>query len=367
MTLYEINSNEAINSKNPKSLLSIQMLRAIAVLSVGFAHLHSVESKMGGQIIFGDWALNGFLGVDLFFAISGFIMVFITQNQTYNIKNIHKFIGLRLFRIYPLWWLICGIVFAIYIIRPDLVYQNTISKPDILKSFLLIPQQSLPLHAIGWTLVNELYFYLVFSIFLLFKRKYLPILLALWGLITVFFAMFFLQSQNNPFVLMALSPLNLEFIFGAITGLAYFKKFKINSKILISICVIWLIILSANNMPNPAENFNSQTFRALNYSIPCALLILGLIHAEKNNFIPPKFLVFIGNISYSFYLIHVLVFSAVGRIAARFSNEGIFDNIIFSIIAILLTIISSYLLYVFFEKPIISLSHKIFAKNKAGN
>lgn len=365
MTFYELDNIDKIKKVN-NNLDSIQMLRGIAALLVAFAHLHSVESKMGGSIIFGDWALNGFFGVDLFFVISGFIMVFISHNKKYSLKTIHNFIGLRLFRIYPLWWLVCGAVFIIYIIRPDLVYQNTINQPNILKSFLLLPQESLPLHAIGWTLINELYFYFVFSVFLLFKRKYLPYLLFIWGIISYVFAMFFYETERHPVILLILSPMNLEFIFGAFAALFYLEKINLNSKLLISIALVALFLISANNMPNPNENFNSQLYRALFYSIPCALLLLGLVNAEKNNFNPPHFLVFIGNISYSFYLIHVLIFSAIGRIAARFSSDGIIDNLFFSIIAIAITIFVSYISYRFFEKPIISFSHSLFNK-KAGN
>lgn len=359
--LTEISELE-VKRKDFFNFSSIQMLRAIAAIAVGIAHLHTIESKLGGKIIFGDWALNGFFGVDLFFAISGFVMVYITQNFNKPKPNIIQFWGLRLFRIYPLWWLICGLVYIVYIYRPDLVFANTINNPNIIKSFLLIPQASLPLHAVGWTLIHELYFYIVFGIFLLFPRKYLPILLSIWGLVTIGIAISFYGQINNPFLLIILSPLNIEFISGAFAGLLFFQKIKINARFLIITAIIWLVINTFLNMPNPNEAFSNYIIRSFSYSIPCAALILGMVMAEKNYYNAPIPMVSLGNWSFSFYLLHVLVFSAIGKIGARFANDGIFDNIILSLLAMAVTAFSSFITYKFFEKPIINFSHKLFGR-----
>ena len=75
MELIDIDAPIKKKAKKTSELGSIQMLRAIAAIMVAFAHLHAVEAKLGGPILFGTWSLAGFSGVDIFFVISGFIMV----------------------------------------------------------------------------------------------------------------------------------------------------------------------------------------------------------------------------------------------------------------------------------------------------
>jgi exopolysaccharide production protein ExoZ len=55
----------------------------------------------------------------------------------------------------------------------------------VLASILLLPQAGRPLLVVGWTLVHEMYFYLVFSIGMLIPRRGLPWLLSGWVAVTV--------------------------------------------------------------------------------------------------------------------------------------------------------------------------------------
>ncbi|MCF5549807.1 acyltransferase family protein, partial [Pseudomonas syringae] len=61
-------------------LYSLQGLRGVAVLGVVLFHMMSVESKFsGGDILLPPWLDFFQLGVDLFFVISGFVMVIVSR------------------------------------------------------------------------------------------------------------------------------------------------------------------------------------------------------------------------------------------------------------------------------------------------
>ena len=92
----------------PKRLESVQALRGVAALLVLFYHLASFQRQMAEEnrddilLTSGIWD-NGWAGVDLFFVISGFIMVYVTRNSGRTLKDVGRFMASRITRIYPLW------------------------------------------------------------------------------------------------------------------------------------------------------------------------------------------------------------------------------------------------------------------------
>ena len=105
----------------PHKLSNIQALRGLAALLVVFTHLPSMEIKHGGDSILPAFIRFGISGVDLFFVISGFIMVYVTWESRRNAKNSLKFLFARLSRIYPIYWFIAALVLAAWKIQPDLM------------------------------------------------------------------------------------------------------------------------------------------------------------------------------------------------------------------------------------------------------
>ena len=73
----------------------------------------------------------------------------------------------RLKRIYPIYWVVSLLVLAVFLVRPEFVNSHSAHPPDVLASFLLLPQAGLPLLAVGWTLTYEMYFYILFGLALL--------------------------------------------------------------------------------------------------------------------------------------------------------------------------------------------------------
>jgi peptidoglycan/LPS O-acetylase OafA/YrhL len=134
-------------------------LRGIAVLLVAFSHLLLIEKKYGGNSIIPEFVLFGASGVDLFFVISGFVMVTITREKFRKPMEALKFIYHRVIRIYPVYWIYSVLVLIVFLIQPSWVNSAQGNQVDIVSSFLLLPSNNLPLVNVGWSLVHEVYFF----------------------------------------------------------------------------------------------------------------------------------------------------------------------------------------------------------------
>ena len=137
-------------------LRTIQAARAIAANLVVFSHLFFVEAKYTASSILPAFTLYGIAGVDLFFVVSGFIMVAVAGRDRGPIE----FLWRRATRIYPTYWLVSLTVRATSLIAPTFVNSSITTPISLWRSFLLIPDRTFPLLAVGWTLVYEMYFYL---------------------------------------------------------------------------------------------------------------------------------------------------------------------------------------------------------------
>lgn len=341
---------------------NIQGLRGIAVLFVAFSHLFSVEGKYGGNSIIPEFILFGISGVDLFFVLSGFVMVTVTREKFLKSMDALKFIFHRVVRIYPIYWIYTVLVLIVFLIQPSWVNSATGNQANIASSFLLLPQNIYPLVAVGWSLVHEMYFYLFFFlIMLLISESFLPLALAVWGGVLVFFHIFF-NEPNNLYLRLVLHPLTLEFISGCFVAIFYYNYEIKQTKALLTITVISFILLIVGHEVEPfiSDVYTSAWWwRVLTFGTPSLLIVHCLVHLDRENYVFPIWLIAIGNASYSIYLSHVLVFNALGRIWHVFSSNGIMDNIVAIPVLIASMLGFGLLSYHKIEKPITRIFRKI--------
>jgi len=344
-------------------IYNIQSLRGIAAILVVFSHLLIIEQKYGGtNSILPELSRFGVFGVDIFFVISGFIMVTITKGKFQSFKEMSRFISHRAARIYPIYWFYSLLVLLVFLIYPELVNSSQGNQVDILSSFLLIPSETLPLLAVGWTLIHEVYFYMVFSLILLIvNEKKLVYALLFWGVGIVIFNLFF--KPSSPFITLITHPLTLEFIAGCLLAVFYFKnKIQVNSSTLflfIALTLIASLYLFSSDIG--ANGLTPQGWmRPLILGIPAVLIVYFLLIAENNNLVFSKIFVTLGNASYSIYLSHILTLSVIGRVWDIFNSNSIIDNWIMIPVMFVLTCVAGVASYFWIEIP---LSNKIFKKN----
>ncbi|WP_108983914.1 acyltransferase family protein [Candidatus Phycosocius bacilliformis] len=339
-------------------LSSIQSLRGMAAIMVAIAHLHAVENHLGGSPLLGGWALAGFGGVDLFFVISGFVMVWVTRADQGKASALPGFWFSRALRIYPLWWLVLSALVAVWMVKPDWVYQSHASSPELWKSYFLIPDRDLPLHAVGWTLIHELYFYGVFGLLLMLPRRWFAAGLAIWTIICAAAAVI-LPRPDNPFLAVIRHPLTLEFALGAGIGLLVVRGVRPAANLLIQIGLIWLFISAVAVRSTAADFFAQEWPRVFAFGLPSALLVWGCAGRELAGIESRGWQAKLGDWSYALYLIHVPVFAAVGRLAAPFAQPGPLDNLILLMVGLATAILAAFILHAGFDQPIQKLGRRI--------
>jgi peptidoglycan/LPS O-acetylase OafA/YrhL len=354
---------------------NIQALRAFAVLLVVALHVLAIEIKYARHDVLLDF-LDGFLrigisGVDLFFVISGFIMVLVTQHDS-NHEILHdttprSFLFFRVSRIYPLYWLVTLSILVVYLIQPGLISLPHFSPEFTLKSFLLLPQQHLPILMVGWSLIHELYFYLVFALFLCLPRKLLPSLLGIWFL-AVAMGHYTMQAYGgpiNPWLRLVFSPVTIEFICGcflAILMIRHQGQYGLAKTALILGLISFFAIWGVYYYSVASIDIEGWT-RVYLFTPPFLMMIYGAVALEYNTQTrAPTWFIRIGDHSYSIYLTHILVLSTLGHIWELFALPGVLDNLVMITLMLAAVIIGGKICFHRIERPLLRLTHRLAAR-----
>ncbi len=340
---------------------NIQGLRAIAVLLVVATHLLPVEIKYAQfDFILPQFLMIGASGVDLFFLISGFVMVAVTRNAFESPNAIKHFMYHRVTRIYPLYWFYSVLILCVYLIQPTLVNSSQGNQVNILASFLLLPQELLPLVNVGWTLIHEMYFYIIFGLLLFLAKKRLLFALLIWGMIVVI-GHNALSWSENPFITFYFHPLTLEFIAGCLIAIRYYDdSLEGNALVLAIIAVLfWLLAYSLFQI-STGERLPMGGLRVIIFGIPAGFILYAALLYEKNHaMIMPKWLCKIGDASYSIYLSHVIVLSIIGRFWGLFASDAYWDNILMLMIMLVSVLLAGTISYHFIELFLLKKTKKL--------
>ena len=365
--------------KTHSPLYSIQALRGIAALLVLFFHIFELQSLTPGNpkdLIDGPWA-RGYAGVDLFFVISGFIMVWITDARSGGGATVGRFIYNRVTRIYPLWWLLSAVLVAYYLltsgraVSPDFAGQIDSDGLYLLRSFLLIPQDVPPINGLGWTLIHEMYFYIVFAALLFLPARARYFGLWIWGALTVLlFGLGFASYQAGSIIQLSASLLTLEFLAGAAAAWLILRGYIFAPKLCLGLGIIGALC---------ALTFYTQRGtdlmlwgRVAVYALPFTLVVYGAVALERSGKLSvPRPLSLLGDWSYSLYLSHLLILGVIIRLLPKFSealvptHQGPLGNIVFIGLGLTVPILVAAILYYGAERPLLKLMRKRKQPEKA--
>ena len=326
----------------------IQMLRGIAAIMVVLYHLLPQYKAMGGEIAFFHKIFQwGFMGVDIFFIISGFIMAYTTFNKERNIHNAKTFIKHRLFRVYLGYWpFFFTMFFAWLFLSPD-----KLKSLDIINSFFLTSQQITELVLpVSWSLGYELYFYFLFLFTFLFSKKqlylYIPSFIGLI-FILVFYSYYELEIPKNFYY----SPYLLEFFSGIL--LYMYKDYLMKIWLLpVNIIIIAVSLSSASVSYHAGHEF----LRVMTFGTSALLIVHSALILEHNHLYKAgKIFQTLGDASYTLYLSHTIVMIAFYFIGLRevfTSHTSEVLPIIGSLLMIVISIVFSLIYYRKIERPL---------------
>jgi peptidoglycan/LPS O-acetylase OafA/YrhL len=341
-------------SAAPAKLRNVQALRAIAALLVVGNHLPRDEGKLfGGGLLAGTGAA-GATGVDLFFILSGFIMLVTTWNVFGQPGAARDFLIRRVLRIYPLWILVTLFALALNHVAPSALHLENNSPLDAVWSLLLIPHGVDPIVVVGWSLQFEMYFYLVFSAALLLVRDRLKLAIGLWIAVTL--ALQIAGALGGVWWLRFFGdPLAFEFMAGIGIGVLVMNRRYIRPEIFLAIGIVGAVVAIAYS----ARFSGFPTLPLAWFRVTCvgtfmAAIVYGAVALEaRDGRIAPRWLVSLGDASYSMYLWHGYLLGALVIAFERLHPNGTLADLTFIAVAYIVVAAGSIAIYRLVEKPIL--------------
>lgn len=301
---------------------SVEVLRFVAALFVVLVHIPIPGVKFGH------------FGVDIFFVISGFIIMFTTSNDNQN------FLLKRCIRVMPTYYIFTLCVFAVSLLFPAVLNSTKPNFVHLLKSLLFIPFDkngggAYPILFLGWTLNYEMYFYTIFSIGMFLNYRNRGLLCCVF-LTSIY--LYFMHKQELPFSYYG-STLVFEFMLGI---LLFEILVTLNFKNILAISSLQIAFWFS------ATNIKSE--RAFYFGYPAFLVCwFFIILTRKAKF--PRLLVALGGASYSLYLSHPYVIQIFVNITHSFSR-GALEALVATIVGLIASNVVALVIYFKVEIPL---------------
>jgi peptidoglycan/LPS O-acetylase OafA/YrhL len=295
-------------------LASIQVLRGIAASMVVFHHVSDAIYRVwpNGLWVFSSVNLikTGAAGVDIFFLISGFIMIYVSPPYRAHEKPASDFLIRRVIRIYPLYAIVTlltiGYAVAHLYVKPADGFPYSVGQ--IAAAFAFMPHFNpesgwvQPIVKQGWSLYYEMFFYVCFAGVLAWSNRYLLLsLIAIFSVVLL--AANLLGSPDNAIAVVFSDPIMIEFLFGCAIGILY-KRGLFNGRFVLPWLVGSLLLLALGS----AFGFPDSNLRCLSWGIPAAGILITFLKLDLSEMTWPRPLTLLGDASYSVYLTHSLVF-----------------------------------------------------------
>lgn len=351
------------SAQSNEKIYNIQALRGVAAIAVLLAHLGGAERDYGNPIrIIPGWFEIGVSGVDLFFLISGFVMIHVAGNNSKPAQKPSHFLFNRAARIYPLYWVMTLAILVLYAGKAFFFAEAT-PLNNIIASFLLLPSNHLPILNVGWTLVYEMYFYLIFAGFIWVSVKHLPIMLSVWSALLLVANIGGLVDLNAV-TAVVFSPLTFEFIAGCLIAMLLQRHFTEHAwKALFTGIAIFALLATGLITPLNEALYANFDRRILFFGPPFALILYGAVAMEmRSQRKAPAWLIKAGDISYALYLVHIPVFLVVGKTLSLIQIGGALHNLLIITISPIVAISVAVIAHKWIEKPALRYTKKLGAR-----
>ena len=326
-------------------------MRAVAALAVTFQHAQ-YDAALLAPAIGGTFTPLAFLpwsaGVDLFFVISGFIMVHASGRLFGKPEAPGAFLARRVARIVPLYWGLTSLYIAIAFVAPAFLNRSLLEPWPVVASYLFIPflrPDGLvqPLYSLGWTLNYEMAFYVLFALVIALPQR--QAVLALGSILALLSTAGALLALPQPFGFWTDSII-LEFAFGLLLGQLRAEGFRLGTWPRIGLALAGLGLLALDPVAAGMPRF-------IGWGAPAALLVAAaaLGREKERDGALTRMCAALGDASYALYLIHPFVIRGV-RVGVL--HLGLADDLgLWGYLAVVLAaaIAAAGLVYRFVERP----------------
>ncbi|MGV0919497.1 acyltransferase family protein [Empedobacter falsenii] len=339
-------------------LNSLTSLRFFFAFVVFLSHLTFVKTDLAWyNYLKNNVFFEGYLGVGFFFILSGFVLALNYEKKVIDNPNFDKkkFYIARIARIYPLHVLTFCVMLPFVIINVwqgyfhwDIAGANLF----LLQSYIPVKDFYFSINNVSWSISTELFFYFMFPFYVIWLHKFpkLKYVLLLIIPIIIFAEPYFRTNMKLEKAIFYINPIvrSFDFILGIITCQIY-KKIKDTP---INFSKGTLIEIAAITVLAIFFYFHSDVARAFRYGIYYWIPMVGIVlifALQKGLFsriLQLKSLVYLGEISFAFYMIHMIVIKYGNQYLSKIND---FQKIgIYFVIALIL----SALTFEYFEKPV---------------
>lgn len=373
-----------------KRIFGLDLMRAVAIMMVVFSHLFWILPNLNG-VLPDLMSVTGVMGVDIFFVLSGFLIGRILYrsytSDGFNFGNVFYFWIRRWFRTLPNYYLILliniWIVFTIWDQLPE----------NLWRYFFFLHNFSTEMpwfFAESWSLSVEEYAYIIGPLFL-----YLSLFIKtnisksrLFFMVTLLILALFLVSK---------------LVYNAQESIRDMRHWNVNVKgmVIYRVDAIYYGVLAAYISlvkPKPWQRFRYVAFilsmliiLCLNFLVPInhifiathpmfwnvwyfiitsvgVLLAMPLLSTMES---APKFILkpitYISILSYAIYLLHYSIVMQLMKYYIPSEELAGLDIFVYIVVYFSITMLLSYLLYNFYEKPMMDIRDKSYFLKKLAN
>jgi exopolysaccharide production protein ExoZ len=322
---------------------SLQILRFIAALAVVVHHLlMHFDTDMHVPAL--HW--KGDFGVDIFFVISGFII----SLATLRTHDPMRFMAKRFARILPNYWTFTLCVFLVGLVAPGLLSHPSTNPLDLLRSLLFVPYPNpaglyQPILFVGWTLNYEMFFYVVYALFMAAFRQrwiFIPALIIAFMLLA---SLHFAAPPANGALAFYTSGLILEFSAGIVLHHFFHRRDYRPLPYGAALLPIGLVVSAA------LDQIPLTDSRAFVLGIPALLTVAGALSWQPRSTRLVTLLVLGGDASYAMYLTHPFIVNGFTKAAMHTIGNGPLALAGTGIAAIALSVVAGLVVYLGFERP----------------
>ncbi|WP_126357431.1 acyltransferase family protein [Cedecea lapagei] len=337
---------------NTGTIKSLQAVRGIAALLVVMHHYKFSLAEKYTSGWFSPILNAGGIGVTVFFILSGFVMIYSSQDK----KTSTEFFINRISRIYPAY--LFFIIVSFFIGGGMSIFHYADKAHGFITSLLFLPSVvvNAPAYidfntpsAVRWTLNYEMFFYLLFGLSLFFKRQSVA-LLSMFAIILIaipaasgFIPTADVSGYGYTSIALAFitNPIMYQFITGVIVGLTYKKIDSLLSepvkKIILIVSVVLVLYFCFY------LDFNNHGLKSSGWIMLLFFTAVVLNRGWLDPFIPAVF-IYLGEISFSIYLLHNPMMIITEKYLLK-TNEGWFVVLV----ALALTALTSMLSHKYIE------------------
>ncbi len=341
-------------------ILLIQVLRAAAALAVTWHHV--LNDGLGlGAAAEGAGGLSWEAGVDVFFVISGFVMVYASEPLFGRAGAARVFLRRRTARIVPLYWVVTSVFLAAALLGPG-VNSRPGGFAELLSSYLFVPWPRpdglmQPAYSPGWTLNYEVFFYLGFALVLPLPRR--RAVAALSVLLVAGVAVHAMLASPPPQIAFWTDPIVLEFVFVFGMGIGSLRR----DGAALSEGVRVLLVAAAGVLLVTFGTVWPDLTRGIRFGVPAGLLIASATLGPE----PPlrgwatAVMVRLGDASYALYLVHPFPMRAWRLVWLRLHWTGMASFAAYATLCVASAIFAAFAVHAWFEAPMTRAANRALA------